>query len=200
MLSIAILCGGSSKRFAGDKNLYKINGKPLLEVVHDKFKDLTDDLFLQVSNNNSHRTKVSNFTADFHHDLTMDKGPLGGIFSALNHASYDHVFIVAGDLPYVSKNIFLELIQFTDYHLVVPRWKNGFVEPLCAIYSKDILPVIEKQMEKNDLKISNLYKITEKEQSEQLKIKYVNIDDLIKENRITSKCFKNINRNEDLDS
>ena len=72
-------------------------------------------------------------------------------------------------------------------------WKNG------TIYSKSIIPIIKKQLKLNDLKISNLHKVIESNYSNSMQLAYVSIDDLIKDGKIQSNCFKNINCLEDLE-
>jgi molybdopterin-guanine dinucleotide biosynthesis protein A len=198
VISIAILCGGKSKRFGGYKIFHKINGKTILELVYEKFKDKTDDVFLQLSSRQDLKRNLRHLGSKVHYDLTEDVGPIGGIFSALNFAQYDKVFIIAGDLPFIDVRILDELLIHYDNTIIMPRWLDRYLEPLCAIYSKDILPVVQEQIEKNDFKISNLYKILEKNHSDQYSIKYLNINRLITDNRIDQDCFRNINTIDDL--
>jgi len=198
LISIGILCGGRSRRFGSDKYFHNINGQTIVELVYDKFKELTDDIFLQLSNNNKARTKMFNFNAKVNYDTVQNKGPLGGIYSVLKHAKYERTFVIAGDLPFVDRNILFELQSHAKFQLVVPKWDNDFVEPLCAIYSKALLPLIKTQMETGDFKISNLYNVIERNYGEIMNIKYININELIQCKKISNGCFKNINYLEDL--
>ena len=50
-ISIAILIGGKSTRFKENKLLYKIGNKKMYEIVHNKFKKYSDNIFLQTSAN-----------------------------------------------------------------------------------------------------------------------------------------------------
>jgi molybdopterin-guanine dinucleotide biosynthesis protein A len=199
-LSIIILCGGKSKRFGADKAFHSLGDKTILEIVLDKFKDLSDDIFLQTSDTNEERSRNLKTEVKVSNDIVINKGPLGGIYSGLIRAKYPHVFIIAGDLPFVDRNLLIELEKFTNHHLVIPRWENKFVEPLCALYSKELIPIIKKQLDNNDLKINNLFKIIEKHHARKINIKYLDIDKLIKNNKISSNCFKNINYARDLES
>lgn len=202
MISIALLCGGNSKRFGSDKTVHLIGDKTILQTVYEKFKTQSDDVFLQTSNNNHHKNnnpiKLVNENVEIYNDLQIDKGPMGGIYSALKHAKHHGVFIVASDLPCIDNSILTELLAFQNYSLVVPKWDNGFVEPLCALYSKELLPLIENQIKNNDLKINNLFKLIEGNSNPNRKIKYVNIDECIQTGKIAPHCFKNINCLEDL--
>ena len=142
--------------------------------------------------------KIQEFNVTLYRDLISDKGPLGGIYSALSHAKYNKAFVLAGDLPFVDVKIMSELTKYKDFQIVVPRWSNGFLEPLCALYSKELIPIIKEQIENGDLKINHLFEKVE-ENDDNLKIKYVDIDESIKNGIIDSKCFKNINCLDDLE-
>jgi molybdopterin-guanine dinucleotide biosynthesis protein A len=198
VISIAILCGGKSKRFGGYKIFHKINGKTILEIVYEKFKEKTDDVFLQLSSHQDFGNNMSYLAPKIHYDLTDNIGPLGGIYSALYFAQYDKVFIIAGDLPFIDVRILDELLLYYDHTIIIPRWHDRYLEPLCAIYSKNVLPVIQDQIENRDFKISNLYKILENKYSNQFSIKYLNISELLINGKLQEDCFRNINTIEDL--
>ena len=57
---------------------------------------------------------------------------------------------------------------------------------------------LQNQIEQDDLKINNLYKVFENGYADEIEIKYLFIDDLIQKNSIDPNCFKNINCLEDL--
>jgi molybdopterin-guanine dinucleotide biosynthesis protein A len=196
LISICILCGGKSKRFGGNKIFHKLGDKTILEIVYDKFEDLSDDVFFQVSDNTHNNLKLDKLNAKIYHDLFENKGPLGGIYSALKHAKYDKVLIIAGDLPFIDRRIVHELNRFDSNDLIVPKWNNGHVEPLCALYSKMIMPIIKKKIESEDLKISNLFTLFDTHDG--LNIQFLKIDELIELGKVDRDCFKNINTKDDL--
>lgn len=184
-LSIAILCGGKSTRFKKNKADYFITTNLVFQNNINNLGKLTDDIFFQGSLSNKYcEQKV-------YCDIVKNKSALGGICSALINAKYMKVFIVACDMPNVNPNIIPELKKHVEgYEIVVPRWENGYYEPLCAIYSKSVLSFIKKMLENNDLKISNLFEKVNK-------LKTVCIEKLIDEGKINENCFMNINRVDD---
>jgi molybdopterin-guanine dinucleotide biosynthesis protein A len=199
-ISIGILCGGKSKRFGSRKIFHKIYGKTILEIVYNKFEKYSDDIFLQTSDANDSRScnDFINISTKIYNDIIIGIGPLGGIYSILERAKHNKVFIVAGDLPFIDDLILFELIRYDSYHIIIPSWEKGFIEPLCAIYSKEILPVIKQQLRKNDFKISNLFETIKGNENNKFRIKYLNIDRLIQNNKIDPNCFKNVNTKDDL--
>lgn len=180
MVSVAILCGGKSSRFGEDKLYYRINGLPLFKIVYEKFKDLTDDIFLQGA------MVKENGGLLCYRDRVEDRGPLGGIYSALMNAKHDLVFVMAADMPDVDPRIFLEMKKYDNYYVVVPVWNSRYHEPLCAIYSKDMMPIIKTMLDKGILKVSRLYESV-------LHVRHLDIADLIEKGKIDKNCFANLN-------
>ncbi len=198
MDSIAILAGGNSIRFknqqVNNKIFIKVNGtgKRLLDVIYERFKALTDDIFFQTSSIIAPQINELLPGYDLRTDNISDKGPMGGIYSALRNAKYDKVFIIAADMPNVEPNIYYELNKFRGFDCIVPRWGNGYLEPLCAIYSKNVIPVIDDLIEKNTFKVSMIFDNIEND-----RVKYIPLEELIENNIICRDCFKNINYLED---
>lgn len=184
-LSIAILCGGKSTRFKKNKADFFITRNILFQNNFDTLVKLSDDIFLQGT------IKNKSFKQNIFCDIVSNKGALGGIYSALTNAKYEKVFIMACDMPNTNQNIIFELKKYIEGNdIIIPRWENGFLEPLCAIYSKSVINIIKIMLENNELKISNLFEKVDK-------TKTVSIDKLINDGKINRDFFKNINRIEE---
>ena len=185
-VSVAILCGGRSARFGSDKALHEIDGKPMYRHVWDRLSGITDDIFLQVAKGES-RIK-----GELNEDLRAERGPLGGIASALLRARHGMVFVVACDMPFVDPRIVGHLIAAGDADIVVPRWRDGKTEPTCALYSKGVAPVAGELTKDGPARISRLF-------TQGLKVRFVQIEPLIESERLTEDCFLNVNMPEDLE-
>jgi molybdopterin-guanine dinucleotide biosynthesis protein A len=198
-VSITILLGGKSIRFKKNKALFQIGEKKLFEIVYDNFKDLSNDIFFQTSlpNTNSKIDEVINEVKKSglrtNYDVYVDKGPLCGIYSALMNSKFEHLFVVAADMPFVDKNILFEFNKYLGFELIVPQWNNNYFEPLCAIYSKKLLPLIKECILSDKLGISKLYYQIYNEY-----IKYVNIEELIDKSIISDYYFNSINYESDI--
>lgn len=183
-ISISILCGGSAKRFKSNKALHELNGKSIIEIIYETLNPFTNDIFLQGAESTLIR-EVKTYL-----DIIKNKGPLGGVYSALTNAKYQKIFVTACDTPFIDKRILKELIKHKEYDIVVPKWDTGYYEPLCALYSKSLTPIIKAQLDKQHLKITEIY--------EHANTKAVSIERLVEEGRLGRDCFKNINFPEDL--
>ena len=81
-------------------------------------------------------------------DIYKEIGPLGGIYSSLLNCKEEYLFITACDMPFITKNSIEVLCNKVD--------KNNKLYPLGAIYSKNVLPIIEEMIEKKYYKLSYL--------------------------------------------
>jgi molybdopterin-guanine dinucleotide biosynthesis protein A len=79
-------------------------------------------------------------------DQYLKAGPLGGIHAALKASSEDAIFVFAGDMPFLDKEIITNQInEFnkTKYDVLIPAI-DQFIEPLHAIYRNSVLNDLER--------------------------------------------------------
>ena len=190
--SIAILCGGSSSRFGNDKCFQAVNGKELFKIIYERVTDLSNDIFIQGCPNGIETKVLSSGTGiPVREDVFRKTCALTGIYSALLNARNPYVFMIGCDMPNIDGDLFRILRSKLPRDLVVPRWRNGFLEPLSAIYSKDLCERIRASIINDKLRITSLF-------TDDLNIEYVDIDSLIEEKKISRNSFLNMNRPEDL--
>ena len=152
-LTVAIQSGGKSSRMGTDKAFVLIDGRPMIEVVRAAVEGLGDETIL-----------ITNKPEQYAHlglpmfgDLYPETGPLGGIYTALHHATHPHVLTVACDMPWLNRPLLEYMIALRETaDVVVPRW-DKFPEPLHAVYSKACLEPIREKLEANMLKITAFY-------------------------------------------
>ena len=146
-----ILAGGKSLRMGTDKALIEINGQSMIKKAYLLLKDLCDEIILSTTGSYFFKgiKKVS--------DEKPGLGPIGGIYSCLKQSGTDKNLVLAVDIPFVNQDILKFLIENIDNSDVIfPLNELGKIEPLCAIYSKSILPAIEKMIQQGDFKVQNL--------------------------------------------
>ena len=138
-LTVAILAGGRSRRMGCDKALLPVGGVPMLQRVIDAAQSLSNQRIL-VSN---HSERHASFGWPLLADAFPDAGPLGGLATALRHATTSHLLLLACDMPFLTPGLLHHLIEQAGSHqAVVPDSDDG-LQPLCAVYTCSIAPLVE---------------------------------------------------------
>jgi len=71
-------------------------------------------------------------------DLVLDRGALGGLYTALNAASHPMVGVVACDMPFLNPDLLAferEKLMETKADIVIPETSSG-LEPFHAVYRR----------------------------------------------------------------
>lgn len=143
-ISGVILAGGSNKRFGGiNKANVVIDGKTIISRIISTISDLFVEIII-VTN------KPEEFQEYIKYKIVKDQflkaGPLGGIHAALKTSSEDAIFVFAGDMPFLNKEIISDQInEFNkkEHDVFIPK-VDKFIEPLHAIYRKSALNHLER--------------------------------------------------------
>ena len=143
-ISGVILAGGSNKRFGGiTKANVVIDGETIISRIISTISDLFVEIII-VTN------KPEEFQEFIQYKIVEDQylktGPLGGIHAALKASSEDAIFVFAGDMPFLNKEIISDQIsEFNkrEHDVLIPEI-DQFIEPLHAIYRKSTLNHLER--------------------------------------------------------
>ncbi|MGY8824333.1 MAG: molybdenum cofactor guanylyltransferase [Candidatus Latescibacterota bacterium] len=151
-LTVVVLAGGRSRRMGRDKALLPMGETLLLQRVIDAAAPLSSEHLLITNTPDSH----TSFTWPIASDFYPNKGPLGGLYTALSHAKTTHILLLACDLPYLNTP-FLRFLseQIDECQAVVPDSGDG-LQPLCAIYSRTILSTVTQSIKENNLGMRRL--------------------------------------------
>ena len=79
-------------------------------------------------------------------DRYPGEGPLGGILTALHHSKSECCLIVACDMPEIDAAFLTRLVERAAEvpgTAILPYGPDGLPQPLCAIYPRSALPVME---------------------------------------------------------
>jgi len=90
-------------------------------------------------------------------DCTKSSGPLSGIYTALKTSPSFFNLIVGCDMPRISEK-FLKLLLGKAPHgdIIMMKFEDGVVEPLCALYSKACLEAIEASFKQQEYSVSSI--------------------------------------------
>ena len=140
--TVLILAGGKSQRFQHfDKCFITLNNKPLIQHTIDKASSVADEIIVAVRDKKQGEQIANKIPKQIVlvFDSLKEVGPLAGVLSGLKRASFSFSLVVGCDMPFVNPDVakFLFEIASTGYDAVVPKWENGLVEPLHAVYRKE---------------------------------------------------------------
>lgn len=134
-----ILAGGKSRRMGVNKSLLKIGSRTIIERTVELMNGLFPSVLL--ISNTSEEYKFLGLK--IYKDIYKNIGPLGGIHSGLKHSGTEKNFIISCDMPFVNKSVIEFIINYkTDKPVTIAK-ADGFIQQLCGVYSKNILPNIE---------------------------------------------------------
>jgi molybdopterin-guanine dinucleotide biosynthesis protein A len=166
-VSVAILAGGQSGRFKPSKALTKVAGKPLFLHVVDACEGYADEIFIVV------HSEVDRELFSVHYpqeqiitDIpTSIRCPLVGALTAFHHAQNPYTQLLPCDSPLIH-DMFFEIMwsMVEDHHAAVPRWPNGWVEPLHSVFATEIgqdvaSRCLEKQQPRMQCLINNIGRV-----------------------------------------
>ena len=157
--SVIVLAGGKSSRMVADKDkghmLFK--GISLIERVLTNvltIKGVIKDNIIIVGP----KKKYSKYHYTVVEDIYFQKGPLGGIFSGLHFSKTVYNLVVGYDMPFIKPELVEYMIgQSKGYDLVIPTYGQELYEPLCAVYNKNCIGIIEQNLKNDVLAVRNIF-------------------------------------------
>ena len=152
--AIGILCGGESRRMGQDKAGLLWHGRTMIEHMVAEMGSTGREVLVSVA---SMKDCVKELPARIVPDIREGCGPLGGIYSVLKASETDAVFFCAVDMPFVTGQTVEYLERFLDSdHDGVIFADGERLHPLCGIYKKSIIPVIEGRLDAGDYRVRKL--------------------------------------------
>jgi len=135
--SAIILAGGFSSRFGQDKGLLLLANKPLIKHVLNVINDVVEEKIVVVSSKVQAEkfARVVGPDVNVLVDLNDVQSPLVGALTGFEKAHGEYSLLLPCDTPLVSKDVLLFLLELCiSRNAVIPRWPNGYIEPLQAVY------------------------------------------------------------------
>ncbi len=136
MICGIILSGGLSRRFQVpgepwvDKALYRVGNEPMVRLVYNALSKVADEVIISVND----QDKAINYksiipSAEYVIDDEKLRGPLAGIYSALNKCGGKYAIVVPNDMPYITPKVLEPLInELRNFDAVTYIYPNGHLE------------------------------------------------------------------------
>mgnify|MGYP006281083567 CR=1 FL=1 len=151
-----ILAGGLGRRFSGrNKAFLKIGQHRLIDNIYKVFCAVFEEIII-VTNQPA---AYLDFDATIVTDVFPVRSSLTGIHAGLFYSGNPFIFAVACDIPFLQEDLVRLLLSRIEpgAGVVIPETGEG-LEPLCAVYAKNCLPVVERRLEQQKFKIQRFFK------------------------------------------
>lgn len=174
-----------------DKALLEIEGSPIALRIAHEIGQVCDSVTL-VGDPARYGALGLNVTPD----NFPGEGPLAGIEAALRSTSSDWNLVVACDMPALRAPVFEAIVEAAfaaTGDAVVPRYEDGRVEPLCAVYHRRCHPLVFRALAAGVRRATDALQL--------LELTYFTVRDPLdtpKSPGLTREHFVNLNTPEDL--
>ena len=150
-----ILAGGENRRIPLLKGFLEINGTKIIESNVRLLKGIFNRVLISTNSPELY----FHLGALMVGDIIKHRGPMTGIYSALNVPDVSDVFVTACDMPFINVILIKHMINKWDgkWDSVIPVFDNR-PQPLFGIYSKKISGKIEDSTKKGRRSLRELLK------------------------------------------
>jgi molybdopterin-guanine dinucleotide biosynthesis protein A len=146
-----LLAGGKSLRMGHDKARIEIGGQPLLSRSLDLLCRYFTTVLIAGDRPDVARPGIPAIP-----DIYPGSA-LGGLYTGLQSAQTEWIFVAPCDMPYPDPKILELLLKQRDgADAVVPRTPHGY-EPVFALYHKNCLPHMEAMLQQGQYRIYDFY-------------------------------------------
>ncbi len=147
-----LLAGGMSRRMGSEKGTLRIGDALLYEYPLHVLEMLCDEILISTCKKSMLPVPYPKVC-----DEIPGIGPLGGIYSCLKQSSNDLNLVLSYDMPVVNESLFRLLIgKKEQYDIVLPAMQENLPEPLCGLYSKNVIGLMEQMIAEQDFTVHHL--------------------------------------------
>ncbi|HWF61636.1 MAG TPA: molybdenum cofactor guanylyltransferase [Nitrospira sp.] len=147
-----LLAGGKSRRMGEDKRFILVGQRTLFE----RSCAVLCELFEQVCVVIAQDSPSLQANVPVIRDIIPDCGSLGGLYTGLQRAQTQHIFLAACDMPFLNQDVIRYMVRLKDQaDMVISQWASR-LQPTHALYGRDCLPVLEEMMNLHNRKIQSM--------------------------------------------
>lgn len=149
-VSAYILAGGKSSRMGSDKGMLPLKESVFIEHIVNALRKADCRSITIVSGNSAYDF----LDCQRIEDIYPNKGPVGGIFTALKHTTTHQNIILSVDIPMISSDVINWLIANIDEKKLITQVRVfDKTSPLIGIYNKAALSTFEEHLKNDQLRL-----------------------------------------------
>jgi molybdenum cofactor guanylyltransferase len=190
MRSAIILVGGEARRANGqEKFFFLYQGRTFIGRLVDSLRHVTDEIIIVAKNPEQCRRFETMPDVRCIADIRQGIGPIGGLHAGALAARGELLFVSACDMPCIETAVVSHLFAaIGEADAAIPSWNSDMLEPLHAVYRKDVLHRYLESHESYSLR----------PMIRSINTRYVPVEDLRRYDP-ELRTFTNINKLEELD-
>ena len=143
-----VLAGGKSSRMGQPKALLPFGNAPLITHIVEHLQRLFAEVVVVAAPGQ----ELPSMPVTLVRDEVAYQGPVGGIVYGLRAARAELACVTSCDSVFLDKRIVENLLrQIANHDVVVPHW-DGRYQPLHAVYRRSVLPLLEAQLARGELR------------------------------------------------
>ncbi|PIP40758.1 MAG: molybdenum cofactor guanylyltransferase [Desulfobacterales bacterium CG23_combo_of_CG06-09_8_20_14_all_51_8] len=150
-----ILAGGLNTRFSGmNKAFMRFGSHRVIDSIFDVFSSVFEEIILV-----THQPEdYLEWNATLVTDVYPVRSSLTGIHAGLFYSRTPFAFVTACDMPFLKKKIVETVVSRIEpgVAVVIPETAGG-LEPLCAAYSRDCLPLMARRIQAKKFQIKKIF-------------------------------------------
>lgn len=154
MLTVAVQAGGQSSRMGTDKGLVPLAGRPLIEHVLARVRNLGQETVVTTNDPDRYAYLPVRLVSD----EEPGAGALAGLQTALRAARGERVLVVACDMPFLQRPLLEHVIaRSREADVAVPRWANRF-QTMHAVYRRArCLAAVNRALAEGQMRMISFY-------------------------------------------
>lgn len=145
-----VLAGGKSTRMGQDKGLMLLKGKPMVSYILDTLQRIKIPTNI-IANNASYNI----FGVPVYSDIISEKGPMGGLLTALENTTADMVLLIGCDTPLISTEVISHLLSHANKEKIIVPGMASEINPLFALYPRCLKQKLQESMGAGQLKMAD---------------------------------------------
>jgi len=136
-----VLVGGEARRANGkEKYFFQYQGRTFIERLVDTLREVVDEIILVARDPEQCKRFHQLQGVRCITDIRQGIGPIGGLHAGTLAAHGDLIFVSACDMPCIDASVVTYLFTaIGDHDVAIPCWNYDMIEPLHAVYRRDVL-------------------------------------------------------------
>lgn len=138
-LTGVVLAGGKSVRMGVNKAFLPFGNTTVIESIVAMMRRSFPEVLLSTNT----PEEYPHLRLSIIPDQIDQGGPLAGIHAGLSAAKTEKIFVISCDMPLMTSDIIDFIVHFPTTKPITVARADGFVQQLCGVYSKSVLPKAE---------------------------------------------------------